>query len=69
MTIVPPSKSEYGTERQEEIMSEMQTLTVAPQSRNEEDVSDGLKTKLLEWLIIDVRLLKPMNAKSKERLK
>ena len=56
MVIVPPNKKD---ENQEEIMSELQTLGVAPQQQ--EEVDDALKKKLIEWLMIDVRLLKPMN--------
>lgn len=51
-------------EQVDDIMSELQTLKIAPQiQKSSDDFDDSIKTRLLDWLIIDVRLLRPMNAR------
>ena len=63
--------SEHNDETNEDVMSEMQTLTVNPQlsdkgsvmsgPNKKQVIDDSLKHKILNWLISEVRLLKSMN--------
>ena len=55
----------------ERIMDEQRTLEVKPSTQSEQfsQVDDSTKNKLLEWLISDVRLLRPMNQRQRDDLK
>lgn len=52
-------------------MNEQRTLDIEPlaQSQQFTSISDATKNKLLDWLISEVRLLRPMNQKQRESLK